>query len=82
MPDAEGAVGAGAYPALAHDKKLASALYPVYVVVKGRKDMPPLASYLSDVQIAAVVNYVRTHFGNQYADTISPEMVKAAREAF
>jgi hypothetical protein len=31
--NAEGAIGAGAYPALAHDKKLASALYPVYVVV-------------------------------------------------
>ncbi len=81
MSDAQGAVGAAAYPALAHDRKLASALYPVYVVVTGRKGMPPLASYLSDAQIAAVVNYVRTHFGNHYADTISPEMVKAAREA-
>lgn len=81
MPNAEGAIGAGAYPALAHNKKLASPLFPVYVVVKGRKDMPPLASYLSDAQIATVVTYVRTHFGNHYADTISPEMVKAAREA-
>lgn len=80
MPNAEGATGAGAYPALARNKKLASALYPVYVVVKGRKDMPPLASYLSDAQIATVVTYVRTHFGNHYADTISPERVKAARE--
>jgi len=80
MPNAEGATGAGAYPALAHNKKLASALYPVYVVVRGRKDMPPLASYLSDAQIATVVTYVRTHFGNHYADTISPERVKAARE--
>lgn len=80
MPDAEGAVGAGAYPALAHNKKLSSAVYPIYVLVKGRKDMPPLASYLSDAQIAAVVAYVRTHFGNDYADAVSPEMVKAARE--
>jgi mono/diheme cytochrome c family protein len=80
MPNAEGAIGAGAYPPLAHNKKLASALYPIYVVVKGRKDMPPLASYLSDAQIAMVVTYVRTHFGNHYADAISPEMVKAARE--
>jgi mono/diheme cytochrome c family protein len=53
----------------------------VYVVVKGRKDMPPLASYLSNAQIARVVTYVRTHFGNHYADAVSPEMVKAAREA-
>ena len=80
QPNAEGAIGAAGYPALAQNKKLASAAYPIYTVLQGRKGMPPLASYLSDVQIAAVVTYVRTHFGNNYADTISPEMVKAARE--
>jgi mono/diheme cytochrome c family protein len=77
---AQGAVGAAAYPALARNIKLASAAYPVYTVLQGRKTMPPLASYLSDAQIAAVVNYVRTHFGNDYADTVSPETVKSARE--
>jgi mono/diheme cytochrome c family protein len=82
MPTAEGAVGAAAYPALANNKKLAAAAYPVYTVMRGRKAMPPLASYLSDAQVVAVVTYVRTHFGNHYTDTISPEMVKAAREAF
>ena len=79
--NAQGAVGAAAYPALARNIKLASAAYPVYTVLQGRKGMPPLASYLSDAQIAAVVNYVRTHFGNEYADTVSPEMVKTARES-
>ena len=41
MPDARGAVGAGAYPALAADARLAEAEYPVLVVVNGSKGMPP-----------------------------------------
>ena len=32
---------------------------------------------LSEVQIAAVVNYVRTHFGNRYADSITAAEVAA-----
>ena len=43
MPDAQGAVGAGAYPALASDAKLADAEYPALVVLNGSKGMPPLA---------------------------------------
>jgi mono/diheme cytochrome c family protein len=82
MPKAEGAVGAGAYPALAHNEKLAFPAYPIYTVVRGRKAMPALAGYLNDAQIVAVVTYVRTHFGNAYTDKISPEMVKEARAAF
>ena len=30
-------------------------------------------------QLAAVVNYVRTHFGNDYGDSVSADDVKAAR---
>jgi mono/diheme cytochrome c family protein len=78
--EAQGAVGAAAYPALAGNSKLASGAYPVYTILQGRKGMPSLASYLSDAQVAAVVNYVRTHFGNQYADAVTPQMVRAARE--
>jgi mono/diheme cytochrome c family protein len=29
--------------------------------------------------VAAVVNYVRTHFGNQYQDAVTPDDVKQAR---
>jgi cytochrome c5 len=75
-----GAVGAGAYPALAHNQNLAAAAYPVITVLKGRKAMPPLGSYLSDAQVAAVITYVRTHFGNSYSDPISPEMVRSFRK--
>jgi mono/diheme cytochrome c family protein len=34
---------------------------------------------LSDEQVAAVVSYVRTHFGNTYKDKVSVDDVKALR---
>jgi mono/diheme cytochrome c family protein len=79
MAEAQGAVGAGAYPALANDPKLAAAGYPVLVVVNGSKGMPPFGALLDDEQVAAVVNYVRSHFGNSYPDSILPADVKLAR---
>jgi mono/diheme cytochrome c family protein len=79
MAAAQGAVGAAAYPALANDPKLAAAGYSVLVVVNGSKDMPPFDALLDDEQIAAVVNYVRSHFGNSYPDTVSPADVRSAR---
>jgi mono/diheme cytochrome c family protein len=49
MPQGQGAVGAGAYPALAGNP------------------------------IAAVANYVRSHFSNSYADRVTAAEVKALR---
>ena len=79
MPDAKGAVGAGMYPALANNAKLEEAGYPIAVIVNGQKAMPPLGSMFSDTQVADVVNYIRTHFGNHYTDKVTPAMVKTAR---
>jgi mono/diheme cytochrome c family protein len=79
MPDAQGAVGAGAYPALAHNARLSAAVYPVTVVVNGQRAMPSFGEDLTDEQIANVVNYVRSHFGNRYKDGVTPAQVKAAR---
>jgi mono/diheme cytochrome c family protein len=79
MPAGEGAVGAGAYPALARNEKLAVAGYPVSIVIAGRKAMPSFARMLDDAQAAAVVNYVRTHFGNRYADPVTAADAAAAR---
>jgi mono/diheme cytochrome c family protein len=80
MADGGGAVGAGHYPALAKNPALISREYMVLTVLMGRRNMPafgvkhaigftgpPLA--LSDAQVAAVVNYVRSNFGNHYKDT-------------
>ncbi|MBV9135618.1 MAG: cytochrome c [Hyphomicrobiales bacterium] len=79
MADAKGATGAGSYPALAADAKLEAAGYAVLVVVQGQKAMPSFGYTLSDEQIAAVVNYVRTHFDNDYKDEVTVADVKAAR---
>jgi len=79
MPDGKGAAGAGTYPSLAQDSKLEAGGYPVYVVVRGQRAMPPVGAMMSDAQVAAVVNYVRTHFGNQYQDAVSADDVKLVR---
>jgi mono/diheme cytochrome c family protein len=79
MANAQGAVGAGAYPALAKNPKLEVVGYPVAVVVQGQKAMPPFGALLNDQQIADVVNYVRSHFGNSYRDKVTPADVKAQR---
>src|SRR5580692_5759530 len=76
--DAEGAVGAGAYPSLVADKNLASNDFMLAVLFGGLKDMPPLGSMMSDAQVADIVNYVRTHFGNAYSDAVSAADVAAA----
>jgi mono/diheme cytochrome c family protein len=79
MPGGTGATGAGTYPALASNPKLASGAYPVFMVVNGRKGMPPFGSQLTDQQVAAVVNYVRSHFGNAYRDEVTAADAAAAR---
>jgi mono/diheme cytochrome c family protein len=81
MPDAKGAIGAGAYPALAGNARLVAAIYPITVVINGQRAMPPFGAALSDEQIANVINYVRTHFGNHYKDPVSPAAVKTARRS-
>jgi mono/diheme cytochrome c family protein len=93
MPDAGGASGAAAYPALAGDPRLASSRYVAATVLFGRRNMPSFSMEtdlegfesmmhvgLDDAQIAGVVNYLRSHFGNRYADTISAAEVKAMHE--
>jgi mono/diheme cytochrome c family protein len=80
MPDAKGvATGAGFYPALAGNKKLAASGYPVYVVLHGLNGMPAVGQMMTDQQVSDVVNYVRTHFGNKYRDAVKPADIKAAR---
>jgi mono/diheme cytochrome c family protein len=81
MPNAQGAVGAGHYPALANNPKLVESGYPVMMVMNGNKAMPSFGGDLDDTQIANVVNYVRTHFGNHYTDAVTPQFVASARPA-
>ena len=41
--------------------------------------MPPFGDMLTDQQVAAVVNYVRSHFGNAFADEEVSEFVDRIR---
>ncbi|MBR0713480.1 cytochrome c [Bradyrhizobium liaoningense] len=79
MPDGSGASGAGAYPSLVADKNLEARGYPVYLVINGRRAMPPFGAMMTDAQIAAVVNYLRTHFDNNYQDAVTASEVRDAR---
>ncbi len=71
MANAKGGSGAATIPALADNPRLASAAYPITLVVKGRGAMPGFTDLLSPAQVANVVSYVRTHFGNHYPNSIS-----------
>ncbi|MGB6308107.1 MAG: cytochrome c [Steroidobacteraceae bacterium] len=77
MAHGEGAIGAGHYPKLASNPALASWQYVAQTVLGGRNGMPAFglpadqvretrAVHLSDEQVADVVNYIRSHFGNTY----------------
>jgi mono/diheme cytochrome c family protein len=79
MEEGKGAEGAGKYPALAKNANLESAGYPIYVIVHGQKGMPPVGQMMSDEQVAAVVNYIRSNFGNDYKDEVSAQDVADTR---
>ncbi len=81
MPQGQGATGAGFYPALAQNPRLATPSYPAFVVLHGLHGMPGFAQRLDDQQIADVVNYVRSNLGNQHSDAISPAQVAELRQA-
>lgn len=79
MSDAKGAQGAAKYPALAQNPRLKAAAYPVHVVLEGQHAMPRFGLLLDDEQVAAVVDYVRSNFGNRYHDKTPVSLVKALR---
>ncbi len=71
MADAKGATGAGTIPALASNPRLAGAAYPITIVTGGKGAMPGFSGVLSNAQMAEVITYVRTHFGNAYAKPVT-----------
>jgi len=80
MPDAGGARGAGAYPALSGNKNIISSMYLAYIIMYGRGGMPGFGGVLDDQQIANIVNYVRGNFGNAFTDPINERDVKVIRK--
>jgi mono/diheme cytochrome c family protein len=89
MAQGQGAVGAGHYPKLAGNPALVSWQYVALTVLNGKKGMPAFglpgdpfififgAVHLSDAQVADVVNYVRSHFGNKWKGNVTADQVAA-----
>jgi mono/diheme cytochrome c family protein len=79
MANGQGAIGAGRYPSLAKNPKLETDAEAVYLILHGQGAMPAVGRLMTDEQVAAVVTYIRTHFGNDYREPVTAEQVKKAR---
>ena len=77
MTGGKGAVGAAAFPALANNPRLGTSAYPIVLVVKGRAAMPGFTDLLSPTQMATVITYIRTNFGNSYTTPVTAAEVAA-----
>jgi len=77
MADAKGAVGAGAFPPLANNPRLATTGYAAFMIANGKGGMPWFRDVLSKDQARELITYLRTHFGNDYKDPVTPDDVSA-----
>ena len=69
----------GAFPALAGNAFVQGpAQEPATVLLKGRGGMPDFSASLSDADMAAVLTYVRSSWGNR-GDALSEQQVAALR---
>lgn len=80
--EGEGAYGAGKYPALAANQRLGSVRYPVNLIIEGNGAMPSFADWLDDAQIAAIVEHIRTSYGNDYPEEVTADAVGEMRAEF
>ena len=80
--EGEGASGAGSYPALKGDERLASTDYLIGVLLGGQHAMPALGRAMSDTQLVDLINYVRQTFVGAIDDPATAERTAAARAAF
>ena len=78
MQDGKGGTGAATIPALAGNPRLAAAGYPIQVVLTGKGAMPSFTPYLKPAQMAAVITFVRTSFGNSYPKPVTEADVTQA----
>lgn len=80
QPDGSGAEGAGSYPALAANPNLEFPDYAVSLVLNGQRAMPPFGDMLDDQQVAAVVRFIQTNWGNEAVDEASVGLVEDVRQ--
>lgn len=81
MPDGQGAHGAGDYSSFVGNERLRTPYYPINVILNGFRGMPAFEDMLSNKQIADVVNYLRTSFGNRLqADTTANDVARVRHQ--
>jgi mono/diheme cytochrome c family protein len=71
----EGGLG----PQLAGDPALTDTAFVVNQVLHGGQIMPAVGEGLTDAQVVAVINFIRSSWGNTAPDTVTAEQVAAAR---
>ena len=77
MPEGKGAKSpVVSAPSLANNPSLTSAAYPIFVILNGKAAMPWFNGTLTAQQIAAVTNYIRSSFSNNFTDRVSEADVK------
>ncbi|MEH0166432.1 cytochrome c [Paucibacter sp. JuS9] len=79
MAEGQGARGAGSYPALKGNARLASAPYVLMMVMRGNKGMPGFAWQLDDEQVLTIANHAVQRFGPKGAALLSAADVAALR---
>jgi DNA-binding IscR family transcriptional regulator len=60
-------------------RRLAEAGYVLSMVMNGHRGMPPFRGHFTNAQVADVVNFVRSHFGNHYKGKVTEAEVQALR---
>jgi mono/diheme cytochrome c family protein len=74
-----GGFGTGGFgPKLAGDPMLAIGQFVIAQILIGRGQMPPFADKLSDQDIAAVAQYIRTNWGNDFGP-VAPDQAADTR---
>ena len=73
--DGAGNVG----PALAGNADLGDANFVIGQILHGGQMMPPVGEGLTDDEVAAVINYIRSSWGNTATDTVTADQVTAIR---
>ena len=74
-PNGEG----GAGPALAGNANLADANAVINQILNGGAAMPPIGLGLTDAQVAAVINFIRSSWGNSATEPVTAEQVATIR---
>lgn len=78
MADGLGARGAGVYPALAGNPKMQRYEYVTTLILHGAGGMPGFQDFLTDEQVAEIVNYVRQDL-NRYSDPVNAPAIRPLR---